>query len=316
MSIAERWQRVVERFRPVAYAGYEVFLKRAFFALAVAGSLPNNLPYAGQKEPVGLAHFWNLTFLGDPAVLEPVRVVFWICLGLYALGFASAFALPVAATIFCAIGALIGSQGAHKHHLQIVGLVLVVLAIYHVYLAVRYRRIFRNTLENHRLAIYHAQQTVMATYLVTGLYKLANSGLGWVADAKYFPLQLAKTRGMEYYNRLEEPGAEAGSGAQELLANLSPDIERFFIDFPNWARFFLGSGLLLELGAFCLMLGRWWGVGYGCLIVLFHLTVSRVMHLTFEYNILLVAILFINVPWLVARAAKKIGRRGKAPSAS
>ncbi len=311
MSIAEWWQRVVERFRPVEYAGYEVFLMRVFFAFSVAGSLPGTLPYVGQKEPVGLARFCDLTILGDPAVLEPVRVVFWLCLGLYAVGFASAFALPVAALIFNAIGALIGSQGAHKHHLQIVGLVLVVLAIYHVYLAVRYRRIFFNTLENHRLAIFHAQQAIVATYLVTGIYKLANSGLGWVVDAQYFPLQLAKTRGMEYYNRLEEAGGEAGSGAQELLANLSPAIERFFIDSPNWARFFLGSGLLLEVGAFLLMLGRWWGVGYGFLIVLFHLTVSRVMHLTFEYNILLVIVFFINVPWLLERIGKKL-RRAKA----
>jgi hypothetical protein len=308
MRFADRWQWIVDRFRPIDYATYEVFLMRVFFAFVVAGAIPNKLPFVGQKEPVGLARFCDLTFLGDPAVLEPVRIVFWICLGLYAVGFASAFALPVAALLFNAVGALIGSQGAHKHHLQIVGLVLVVLAVYHVYLAVRYRRLFLPTLENHRFAIFHAQQTVVATYLVTGLYKALHSGIGWVVDAKYFPLQLAKTRGMDYYNRLEEAGGEAGSGAQELLANLSPAIERFFIDYPNWARFFLGSGLLLELGAFLLMAGRWWGVGYGCLIILFHLTVSRVMHLTFEYNILLVAVFFINLPWLIVTIGKKLRR--------
>ena len=294
------------RFVPVEYAAYEVLCMRILFAIVVATALPGDLSYKGQPEPVGLAHFVNLTFLADSGTYSVFKVIYWIALVLFAIGIVPAISASVAALIFIAAGSLAGSQGADKHHLQIVGIVLFVFAVYYVYRAIKDRESVwaRPRVETHRLAIFHAQQGIVAAYLVTGIYKLARSGLEWIADARYFPLQLAKTKWMDYYNRLEDPPGAGG----EFWTDLPSAIESFLYTHPVWSSIFLTIGLILELGAFMLMAGRRWGVAYGLVLIGFHLSISRVMNLTFEYNMLLIAVMFVNLPWLVWNG---VGRRGK-----
>ena len=279
-------------FQAPDFAPYEVFFMRALFAFVAAVAIPNNLPYSGQPTPVGLAHWFDFTWMADASNLTLTRNIYRGALAAFALGIFPSLTMGIAALIFNAAGALMNSQGADKHHLQIIGLILLILAIHYIVQAIRQpRRMFYPPHETGSRGMFYAQQTIVATYLVTGIYKLARSGLGWIADAKNFPLQLEKSTRMDYYDRLTD----------EAIVGMEQVIGTFLLENPNWSRIIIGMGLLLEVGAILMLAGRWWGVAYGALLITFHLTISEVMHLKFDYNIYALAIFFVNVPWLILR---------------
>ncbi|MEM9480389.1 MAG: hypothetical protein AAGA58_12120 [Verrucomicrobiota bacterium] len=291
---------------PVEHHGLvEILPMRILFAIVCAVSIPNafnwdGFAYDGQPDPVGLAHFLDLTFLNETGTWTTVLIVYWSALALFGIGLAPAVSATVAALIFNLAGAFEGSQGADKHHLQVIGLTLLVFAVHYIVAAIRApKSLFRPSYLHHNLAIFHAKQAIVATYLVTAIYKLWYSKFEWIKDSKHFPVQLVKTRDMDYYNSLETPDPS------NWFDRLSPAIETFFLNNPNWCRFFIGSGLLLELFAFLALAGRKWGLIFGLALILFHLTISRVMSLTFEENILIIAIFFVNVPGWIHAALKK-----------
>ncbi|MDG2125369.1 MAG: hypothetical protein P8J87_16820, partial [Verrucomicrobiales bacterium] len=147
-------------------------------------------------------------------------------------------------------------------------------------------------LETHRGAAWVAMQTAVATYVVTGISKLYLSELSWLRNAKFFPLQLVKAQKSQYYNTLEPP--VSGDG---LLDQVVVNIAGWFMESPMICRTFLGSGLALELAAFLALWGRKSALAYGVTLVVFHLTISRVMSLTFDLNIYVVLIFLVNLPY-------------------
>jgi hypothetical protein len=73
---------------------------------------------------------------------------------------------------------------------------------------------------------------------------------------------------------------------------------RWIIEYPNLARFFFGGGLLIELAAFVILINRRWALLGGVAIILFHLSVSKVMQLDFEYHMAVALIFCVNLPGL------------------
>lgn len=291
-------------FTPIAYNRPALWTARALFALAVWLSFPAFTSFTDQPVPVGLAHFVNFTWLGDTEPLlfgmTPlvwVRTLLAISLLVYLTGFLDAATLAVAAFATISIGTLNNSQGAMTHHLQVVALPVAALWVHAlVRLGIGPRlHPFRWSgawLSRERWSLFVAQQAVVGAYVVSAITKLVNSGGRWPIDAVYFPLQLVKTDRSEYYNTLQE---QAGSG--EGWANaLAASVHQLFLDSPNTARFILTLGLLLELLAFLALAGKRWNLAVGLLIILFHLTVSKAMNLTFGLNMLVLTAFFVAPP--------------------
>ncbi len=296
---------------------------RLFFALVVYDiyqSYPRQVgSLADQPDPVGLARFFDLSFLGNPELLGALQWVLVIALAVYISGKFLWAALPLITLLVILPGTLALSQGAATHHRQVVALVLLVqtaIVLYRV--ATERKRAPENTADSdahhaltHQRELAHGtRQTIAATYLVTAITKMIDSGGSWVRDAKYFPLQLEKTRMSEYYNKLEETASGAGEGLFSILdmpfAVLSQKIEKVFLASPDTCRFFMGCGLLLEFLAPLALLGRAWGTVIGLVLISFHLTISRVMSLNFEHLMLMLLIFFVNVPYLLAAVASRI----------
>ncbi|MEM7145571.1 MAG: hypothetical protein AAF591_10575 [Verrucomicrobiota bacterium] len=296
-----------------------MLLMRLFLAMVVYGTfvgLPADVGgLQGQPSPVGLARFFDLGFFADRELLLGLgRWMLILALVFYVADRFRFVALLVICFWLFGPLTLELSQGAAKHTAQVLGLVLFVQLIYAGYAAVAKRGGGR--LGDQRTMTHWSKQAIVATYLVTAITKVVASRGEWVKDAKYFPVQMEKTRMSEYYNRLGVPkdGArswfgEIVAGVDGWFASLSGRIGDLFLASPDLCRAFLGMGLLLEFLAPLAMLGRKWGTVVGVILVLFHLTISRIMELHFATNMELIAIYLINVPWLGYAAVKWVRDR-------
>lgn len=285
---------------------------RLLFALVVYAAFPNQVPFSAAKYEVGIARLMPLTWLADPRALELCRWILIAALCLYASGRCLVLALPLMAFLTIAPATLANSQGAFHHHLQVLGLVLVAQWIWFSYRAIAAGEVLKPGRRTHVLNVFYSQQVIVATYLTTAIWKLWKTKLGWIREAKYFPVQLVKTRDAHYYNKLEHAAPDATGLAGKIdawFAAMTPHLETFLFAHPNLCRLVIGSGLFLELLAFLALIGRRSRLLYGGLLIMFHLIIGRVMNLDFEFNIFLLLIFFVNLPWLIIATGSQFKRK-------
>ncbi len=106
----------------------EAFLLRALFAAALFWFFPISIQIHSQPEPVGLAHWFDLTWLSDAGVFPVYRAVFFGLLVLYAAGFFLPVTLPLMTLVHILPATLHNSQGFTFHGNQILSLTLLGLS--------------------------------------------------------------------------------------------------------------------------------------------------------------------------------------------
>ena len=301
-------------FKQTVYARWELVLMRGLCALVIWDALPLtgllqpgtagggselrapewHVQYDEVPKPVGIALLkpeW-VTAIADEANGPKLAWAAMLLLALYALGIAPVISTPLLLALTVLSGTLNNSQGAITHHLQAVSLVLLAQSGYLIWELARRRKwrtgILGTPADRECGVISVSQQAIIATYVVSGITKLKESGLSWFVDAARFPIQLKKNNRMGYYNELEEPSAATG-----FWSNLPAKTETLFLESPNLCRVVIGSGLVLELVAVLALAGRAWAFAVGSLLVLFHLSISEVMSLNFRFNVSLLLILFV-----------------------
>lgn len=288
-------------FRIPEYASYELFLIRGLFALVIWDAMPAAITIPTDPHPVGLGHWIDFSFLAEAPILAGCRSLLAVCLLLYTAGFLLYLALPIILILLTAAGTIGASFGATTHSKQIIVLCVLAQAAWYIAAAIRLRPI---GLAEHRGGAFAGVQAIAACYVISGISKLSGDG-NWLIDAvKNFQIQATKNQRMKYYNALSEETAEVGSGIQGLLhSTLSPllgTIEHLLLTSPIWRALFLGGGFMLELFAFLALVGRKMSLLIGGSLILFHLTVFEIMGLRFRYNIYLLLIFLVGVPyWLV-----------------
>ncbi len=299
-------------FFPIRFQSWEMLIMRILFAVLVWDSFPGRVAYKGQPVPVGLAHFIDFSFLTNEGLFDGLTILLAVSLVVYVSGRFLWLALPVMLALKLATGTISNSQGAITHHTQIVTLIILAQAVYICVRAAGERFKFTwispiSRLDTQRNAVYISQQVAVAAYMASALTKILKSGLiGWIAGARYFPLQLAKTERMNYYNTLEEQLA-----APESFSDRLPFLmEDLFMTYPVVCGIFLAVGLFLELFAVLAMCGRRWNFVYGATIIIFHLTVSQMMNLNFVQNMFVLSIFFLNLPYWGWRIFVRMIRAG------
>lgn len=293
-------------FTSPRYAGFERIAMRILFALVVAHHLPHALNYHELPAPNGLARFVDLSFLLNPTVFDACRYLHYGTLILYVLRLGWSFALPYMTLLSVATGSIINSQGAISHYLQIVSLVLLAQTSAHFYNLWRPAPGSASEVAaaGESRVIQWSQQAIAATYLVSGLTKLIKTGGAWVLQSPLIAVQIVKTTEQDYYDTLD-PARASGLALAEWMAH-----------HPLIIGAVLTTGLLLELTAPFLLLGRGWAACYGLALIAFHESVHRVMKLHFMYNEHLAWIYLVNLPFWVWLAARWIKQRQRLQPAS
>ncbi len=310
------------------FSKWERIIGRVLFAAVVWNMFDpltaQVMSIASQPDPVGMAHFLDLTFFANRELLGNLKIVLMVGLMFYVMGRGLPIVLPVVWFVVIGPATLMQSQGADNHHLQTAALVLTGQMIWSVIWGIRWLLPAKGGRPKHseeffRQLMWISLQIIVATYVTTGVTKMWDSDFKWVKNAKNFPIQLEKTRMSEYYNRLKDPeiidvqADEEKSGLRRMqartdawFARLSKSIENFLIQSPTWSRVFMTAGLLLEFAACLALLGRRWALVIGLALIGFHLTISRVMSLHFELNMQILAVFLVNPAyWLVLPFCRK-----------
>lgn len=304
---------LIELFRLPGFSHGQMVIMRLLIALVVWRLWPGELNYIGQPSPVGLALLaekWfgaDLLWMTSPTAEGLTMVMLAGFLVVYVAGTAPIVSTLGVTVLLSLMGALENSQGFTTHHGQVVALAMLAQFMAHSWQRVSsWKRPAllaltpaERRLRENRAGLFGAQQAVVATYVISAITKYNASGFGWIADSKYFPLQILKAQQADYYSHLgdREPSAE----------RLTAWLEQMMTSSTLATQILVGAALILEFGAILALLGRWWGIGISVALIAFHLTVSKVMNLTFRYNMSLLAILFILPPvmdWLACLGAR------------
>ncbi len=278
----------------VPHAPWEMLLMRAAFAWLLWRLLPASVPFIAQPYPTGLARLVDLTFLADPGVYSTLRAGAHACLVLYTLGVAPVVTLLWPAALLTACGALENSQGATGHHLQLP--CLVALGQWCVYAANAVRGAQSHPsgfalvpAEAQRRAMQAAKLVIAAGYVASGCVKLIASRGLWFWQVADIPVQFVKAAANEHYDTLAP-----------LPEWLTRDLPALMAAHPNLTRLAFAPGLLLELGALFALAGRGPALAVGLGLLTMHLLVDTFMRISFASHEWLLAIFFVNAPWLVA----------------
>ena len=267
-----------------------MLLMRAGFAALVFYAIKwETGAWTTQKFPNGIAHFADLTWIGQSPPGWGWKGLTLAGLAAYVAGWLPAPGLLPALFFSIIIGTLGNSQGAINHSTQMVSMIL--LAQFLVYIIPQGQGVeksvthwIRPSLRTQQQVIWWSTVVIASSYVVCGVVKLTNSNFMWLYETPFLAVQLLKTNWAHYHDTLEMPPAWLQTATQTL------------VDHPNLARLFFGSGLLIELLAFTVLINRRWALAGGLAIIAMHLSISQIMSLNFLTHICAALIFLVNLP--------------------
>jgi hypothetical protein len=289
----------------IRHARWEMTLMRIAFAVMVWQSVPPFYYQTTLPHPNGLAHFVDLSFLMNPAILGVLRGVLAVALLFYAAGLFPFLSLSVMTFLLAACGSLENSQGAINHSFQ--PLALIALAQWAVagVFVIRDRLVHKTaffplaTAETQRLLIHAAKVALVSCYVTSALTKWERSGGQWIQRTPNLAVAIAKTNATSYLN------------AFETASHWAKTAPALIIDHPHLTRIFFGFGFALEFLSFLALLGRWPAILIGVSMIAMHHMIAEVMGLHFAIFEKLALIFLVNAPWLAALAIERIAQFGR-----
>lgn len=279
----------------IQHGDLALMVMRVLFALLVYSMIKwETAPYTTQEHPNGIASFIDLTWLAKNPPGVWAKAVTAAGLVLYAVNLLPALGLMPALFYAVTIGTLITSQSKNVNHSwQMVTMMLLAQTLIYAVMAVRNHDWLCPPRLVHQSAVYATTVVIAASYTVCGIVKVVNSDFQWIQKVPLLSVQLLKSNWANYYNTIEKPPAWLETATQ------------WVVDYPNFARLFFGTGLLIELLGFVIMISRGWAFWGGAAIVLLHVSISQVMQLDF-LNHIYAALIFLVLP----NALAVIGRKG------
>jgi membrane protein implicated in regulation of membrane protease activity len=204
------------------------------------------------------------------------------------LGLCPALSLLPLSFFALSIGTLVTSQSTNVNHTwQLITLILLAQLLVYVWHAWKDRpQLLRPRQQTQRSVIYASTIVFAASYVVCGLVKLTSSGGLWIWKTPLLAVQLMKTNWAEYYDTLTPIPSWLVPFAQWMTDN------------PMLTRLFFAGGMFVELLGFVVLISRRWALIGGLAIGSFHLMVSVLMQLDFQYHIAAALIFCVNLPGL------------------
>ena len=121
---------MIRRLFPIPAVGRtEAFLLRVLFGFALIHFFPAALTQTSQPVPVGLAHWFDLTWMSDANAYQPFRSLFFLLVFAYVSGLWLHVVLPALTLVHVLPYTLLNSQGHAHHGYQVLSLTLLGLSV-------------------------------------------------------------------------------------------------------------------------------------------------------------------------------------------
>lgn len=295
--------------RPFEHRPWELAAMRAALALLLLWSLRSNWPgFDSMPKPHGLGRWIDFSFFGDPAALGVLSGVYMAALVCYAAGVLHVPALGYMVFFTVGSGTLMNSQGSIGHSTQLAAMVVLAQFLVHLVCAIAESRSNPRALlfaswKSSAAAADWSRNVIAAGYVVCAVTKLVRTGGTWILRTPNLSLQLIKNNEMHHFNRLQEP-----SGFW------MKDVPEFLVAHPWIAMAVFGTGLLLELFAFLMLINKRWAFFGGLALIGLHLSILEMLRLNFEEHMGLLGIYFV-APLLMewaGRGKSRAAARGEA----
>ena len=231
----------------------------------------------------GLARIMPLSWMLDPHVMMVLRVLTVVGLGCFIAGIAPSVSLLPALFSVCGTGALRNSKGAIGHSTQALAMALVAVWIAYLVTGILWKKWKKAPPAAHRAALLGAILIFSASYLASGIVKLKATRGQWINRVPNMAVQIIKANLSDYYSKPEG----------DINKTMTETAPAFFTEHPTLSKCLFGSGLVLELGAFVLLLSRRWAALWGGALLAMHLAISWLMDIEFWGHIGLVAVLCV-----------------------
>ncbi len=286
-STSKWWQP-----RPFELGSLEMLVMRAAFAALAFWNIKwETAPYTEQKFPTGLAHFFDLTWLGHHPPGDLTQYAVMAFLVLYVIGILPSLGFLPTAVFATLIGTLINSK-AINHSWQMVTMMGLAQVLVYAWprrtdAGLDWKIVVRPDLRRHRQAVFAVLTVIAASYVVCGVVKIVNSDGLWIHKAPFLAVQLLKTHYSHFYDTLNMP--------PEWLQTIT----EFLLEHPWVARIVFGAGLIIELLGFVILINRRWAFLGGVAIIALHLSISRLMNLNFEAHMFAALIYCVNIPGIL-----------------
>ena len=301
-------QTLLQRLQPKnpEYQRYEAWVMRLGLAILLYYNLPVQEKYAGQPEPNGLALLGiDFTWAGDPGIMRTLKWILIPALVCYVFGAVRWLVLPYMLILSLAVGTLKNSQGSISHVYQAMTMVLLVQAVWHLYYQVRIwirkPHHFHSGWTSRATEVFVSQSAIAAIYLTTAITKIIRSDGAWLWQIRKIGVDLEKTWSQDYYHQLEQSSPGWAVAIKDLVTQ-----------HPWVAIVIFGPGLIAELIAPVALYGRKRALVIGLLLIVLHLGAIHIMKLTFEQNIALLVIYFVNIPYWIVSSSAAATKRARA----
>jgi hypothetical protein len=238
------------------------------------------VPYEMEADKAhGLAKIAPLMWFLEPATFVAAQVLATLGLAAFVVGYRPQWSLLLPLIYGTIAGTLRQSKGDITHSTQIFYMTL--LAMWVAYAALAAQK--KHGVETHRIALKAAILMVAASYVASGMVKVKASDGQWIARVPSMAVQMVKSNLSDYYSK---PQGEIS----EVFSDKAP---KFFSEQPGLAKVVFGSGLLMELGAFVLILSRRWALAAGLALIFMHLGISLLMAIEFWGHMGLLTVLCV-----------------------
>ncbi len=259
------------------------FLARLGIALLVMflGCFWYLKPYEMLPEKLnGLARLVPLQWMLQPTAIHILHVLTTAGLVGYVLGWRPVWTLLPGLITLLGTGALRNSKGDIGHSTQVLAMSLLAVWLVALWAGLREREWRQLSLKWQQRTLLAVVLVLAASYVSSALVKLKSTGGTWIARVPAMPVQMIKSNLSDYYS---DPQGDVS----KTMTETAP---QFFSAHPVVAKLVFGSGLILELGAFVLLLGRRWALLWGGALLLMHAGISWLMDIEFWNHMGLLAV--------------------------
>ena len=280
------------------WTSLEMFIMRLGMAILIFyfGCLAHIKPFEPSPDKLnGLAKIIPLMWMLDPTTLMVIRVVAGLSLVVFVFGWMPVISFFPGMFTMLGMGALRNSKGDISHSTQVLAMSALAVWLCYLYGAIRRKEVLRVSLATQRAAMFGIILMISGSYVASGIVKMKASGGHWIARIPSMSVQMIKANLSDYYS---DPN-------DTISTTMTEKAPKFFIEHPILAKVVFGTGLILELGAFVMVLSRRWALIWGGSLLLMHAGISLLMDIEFWNHMSLLAVTCV-IPGLLALRKKPV----------